>query len=94
MEEDKSRIEAVIHGRVQGVFFRQSTLKAAQKLGLKGFVRNKEDGTVHVVAEGPKYRLKELLAFCRQGPDSASVDKVEHDWQEPSHHYETFSIMY
>ncbi|UOQ74321.1 acylphosphatase [Hymenobacter cellulosilyticus] len=66
-----------VHGRVQGVFFRQSTRAEAQRLGLTGFARNNADGTVSIEAEGPAEALDALQAWCHQGPLTARVDRVE-----------------
>jgi len=65
-----------IFGKVQGVAFRASTHEKAKSLGLKGWAKNEEDGTVSVAAEGPEDRLQELLEWCHQGPAAARVDKV------------------
>jgi DNA ligase D-like protein (predicted 3'-phosphoesterase) len=66
-----------VRGRVQGVFFRDSTRERAQALGLMGWVRNAEDGSVQVHAEGPAPAVEELLAFLRKGPPDAEVAGVE-----------------
>jgi acylphosphatase len=66
-----------IHGRVQGVFYRQSACTEAQRLGLTGYARNNPDGTVTIEAEGPAEKLAALEAWCHQGPAAAEVTKVE-----------------
>ena len=66
-----------IHGRVQGVFYRAWTVEAARQLGLKGWVRNRRDGTVEALVRGPEARIEELVAQCRQGPAAASVERIE-----------------
>jgi acylphosphatase len=66
-----------ISGRVQGVFFRASARGEANRLGLQGFVRNEEDGSVYAEAEGERERLDEFLEWCRQGPPHAHVDAVK-----------------
>ncbi|MBW2974482.1 acylphosphatase [Candidatus Woesearchaeota archaeon] len=88
------RVHLIISGRVQGVFFRHTTNITANRLGLKGFVRNLPDGNVEVVAEGSEERLKELVEFCRHGPEGAQVDNVETEYQEPKKGFETFSIRF
>ncbi|UOQ67110.1 acylphosphatase [Hymenobacter volaticus] len=80
-----------IHGRVQGVFFRQSTRTEAQRLGLTGYARNNPDGTVTVEAEGPADALDALEAWCHQGPAAARVDKVEVETGEVQG-YPTFEV--
>jgi acylphosphatase len=67
------RVRAVVEGRVQGVFYRDSCRREAQRLGVSGWVRNRPDGSVEVVAEGPRERVEGLLTWCRQGPPRASV---------------------
>jgi DNA ligase D-like protein (predicted 3'-phosphoesterase) len=62
---------------VQGVFFRQATVERAQELGLLGWVRNQEDGSVAVHAEGPEPAVEELLAFLGEGPPAAEVEELE-----------------
>ena len=66
-----------IHGRVQGVFFRQSSREEARRLGLTGYARNNADHTVTIEAEGPAAALDALEAWCRQGPEMARVDRVD-----------------
>jgi acylphosphatase len=66
-----------IHGVVQGVFFRQSTMKKANELGIKGWVRNCDDGTVEAEAEGNEEVLMRFVEWCHDGPQRAEVDKVD-----------------
>ena len=66
-----------IHGRVQGVFFRQSTREKAGELGLSGWVKNMPDGTVEVLAAGPEPVVRELISWCEHGPPYARVEKVD-----------------
>jgi DNA ligase D-like protein (predicted 3'-phosphoesterase) len=75
---DRSKaIRAVVRGRVQGVFFRESTVRKARELGVLGWVRNADDGSVAVHAEGPGQAVDELLGFLAEGPPQAQVDEVE-----------------
>ena len=74
------RLEAWVHGTVQGVWYRASTREQAVALGLTGWVANRPDGSVQLVAEGPKAALDALLAWCRQGPPAAEVERVEFEW--------------
>jgi acylphosphatase len=71
------RCRAVVSGRVQGVFFRDSCQRMASGLGVRGWVRNRPDGTVEVVAEGERSAVDALLAWCREGPPRAHVVGVE-----------------
>ena len=66
----------LVHGRVQGVFYRQSTVQQARQLGLHGYARNNPDGTVTIEAEGPAAALDALEGWCHQGPPAARVDQV------------------
>lgn len=75
-----SRVHLRIRGRVQGVYFRATTAKLAQGLGLAGWVRNRHDGSVEVVAEGDLPSLHQLVAGCHEGPPMARVDDVEITW--------------
>jgi DNA ligase D-like protein (predicted 3'-phosphoesterase) len=70
-------IRATVRGKVQGVFFRGTTVEKAQELGVFGWVRNAEDETVQVHAEGPEARVEELVRFLGKGPPAARVDEVE-----------------
>jgi len=70
-------VRAVVRGEVQGVGFRDATVRRAHSLGVMGWVRNGEDGTVQVHAEGPEAAVDELLAFLRVGPPSARVAGVD-----------------
>jgi acylphosphatase len=70
------RIRAIVQGRVQGVFYRDSCRAQARRLGVRGWVRNRPDGTVEVVAEGSRDRVDQLLTWCRQGPPRATVTGI------------------
>ena len=87
---EHARIHLRIHGQVQGVFFRASTEVEARRLGLTGWVRNCPDGSVEVVAEGPRARLEDLVAWCRHGPPRAQVDHVEIEWSAATGEFSGF----
>ena len=70
-------IHLKIHGLVQGVFFRQSTQQKARELGISGWVRNCEDGTVETQAEGDETALQRFVEWCHDGPQRAEVDRVD-----------------
>lgn len=70
-------VKLQIYGRVQGVFYRQSTRAKAQELGLFGWVRNLPDGTVEAEAFGDENVVNEFVAWCKVGPPHANVEKVE-----------------
>ena len=75
-------LHVFVTGRVQGVFFRESTRREASALGLSGWVRNLGDGRVEARFEGPRERCERALAFVRTGPPGASVTHVDARWEE------------
>ncbi len=82
---DESQLFTVrlrIVGRVQGVFYRQSTREKARALRLTGWVSNENDGCVRVEASGKRRELEDLIAWCWSGPPSARVSHVEVEWQK------------
>ena len=85
------RAKVVVHGSVQGVFFRAETRDRARSLGLAGWVRNAPDGTVEAVLEGDDEQVESMVEWCRRGPDGARVEEVEVAWSEPEGE-EGFSI--
>lgn len=70
-------LDIKVTGKVQGVFFRKNTSTVAEKLGIKGWVRNHSDGSVIIEAEGGKEVLEQFLQWCHTGPESAVVAGVE-----------------
>ncbi len=74
------RLHLQVYGRVQGVFYRAHTCEEAQHLGLVGWVRNRPDGSVELVAEGPEAKLIRLREWCRRGPPAARVERLEEVW--------------
>lgn len=93
--EQDQRMEASIEGRVQGVGFRHFTVRTAEKLGeVTGWVRNESDGSVTLVAEGPKDQLEELHSAVHQGPRSARVENVEADWKAYQAEFDSFGVRY
>ncbi|MFP3928550.1 MAG: acylphosphatase [Desulfobacteraceae bacterium] len=91
---DYTRLRLIIEGRVQGVFFRDSTRMKAEELGVKGWVRNRRDGTVEVVAEGPEDKVLELAAWCRQGPRAARVERVQEIPEAYKGEFASFSVTF
>jgi acylphosphatase len=77
------RRRLVIHGRVQGVFFRDTLRRLAEDAGVAGWARNTWDGTVEAVLEGEDEEVERLVAFAREGPEGARVDRVEVLEEEP-----------
>ena len=78
---DGVRLRAVVRGYVQGVGFRYFVLERVRGSGLRGWVRNRGDGSVECVVEGPRPQLERLLVELRRGPRPAEVSSVEVDWQ-------------
>lgn len=70
-------IRAKVSGTVQGVFYRKFVKEEADKLGLKGHVRNMEDGNVEIIAEGPQDSVDNLIRLCKQGPRHSQVKNIE-----------------
>ena len=77
------RRRCVVSGRVQGVFFRDSTRRQAEKSGVAGWVRNREDGTVEAVFEGDDDAVARIVEWVREGPGHADVERVEVAEEEP-----------
>ena len=73
-------LHAIVHGRVQGVYFRAYAQDEAVRLGLGGWVRNLPDGTVEVLAAGPAEALHEFLVWLHHGPATSRVDRVDVAW--------------
>lgn len=92
-QEEQARVKLLITGEVQGVFFRASALEQAQSLRVTGWVENLPDGSVELVAEGPKYALDELIAWCRQGPPDAKVAEVFITWGKFADEFKTFLVV-
>lgn len=82
--QELRRAHVKVAGRVQGVGFRWEVRSRASSLGLSGWVRNRADGTVEAVFEGPRDRVELLLHWCRRGPSVAYVDEIEVEWEAPA----------
>lgn len=76
-------VSIIVTGKVQGVFYRQSTKEKALELGLTGVVRNQPDGSVFIQASGSSQALNQLIAWCRQGPSRAEVISVQVETTDP-----------
>jgi acylphosphatase len=77
---------------VQGVNFRASTRREADRLDLSGWVRNNPDGTLEIVAEGQRNQLEELVDFTRQGPPAAQVESLDVDWRDSTGEFNGFTV--
>ena len=91
-ETQDYRLHALITGMVQGVGFRFFVLRSAEELGLAGWVRNRWDGTVEMVAEGSQPSLEKLLRFLQRGPYPGTTSQVQYDWLPASGEFSTFHI--
>ncbi|MEM2253888.1 MAG: acylphosphatase [Desulfurococcaceae archaeon] len=89
-----ARAHIKVYGIVQGVFFRSSMKRVADKLGVKGWVRNLPDGSVEAVVEGPRDRVEELIKWAHKGPSLARVDRVEVVWEQYIGEFKDFRIKY
>ncbi len=84
---NKTQIKVNITGRVQGVFFRLETQKAAIRFGVTGYVKNLPNGSVEAFFQGEKEQVGHLLKWCHHGPDGSLVDQIQ---QEVLNQYKTF----
>jgi acylphosphatase len=87
------RARAMISGRVQGVAFRIETQWAAERIGVRGWVRNRPDGSVQALFEGERGRVEEMLAWCRRGPALARVTAVDVTWEDYGGDLSEFRIL-
>jgi acylphosphatase len=90
----KESVYVVISGEVQGVWFRASTKKKADELGITGWVRNTPDGKVEAVFEGDENQLNIMIKWCHQGPPLSKVEKVETKNQDTINGFNSFKIRY
>lgn len=88
----RSRVILTITGEVQGVFFRHQTKMEAEKLGLTGWVRNEDDGSVKIVAEGTEENLQKLIEWCKKGTEFSKVEKGEVEWSGAREEFVNFEI--
>ncbi len=86
----EKRVHILLSGKVQGVFFRESTKKKARMLGLKGVVKNLENGCVEIIAEGEEEKLKMLSSWCDDGPPLARVQRKDVKWQKSGDEFKNF----
>ena len=91
---EKVRAHAIISGSVQGVFFRMETQRAAEKIGVSGWVRNRTDGKVEALFEGDGERVNAVLKWCEKGPPHAVVTGVDVKWQDSADEFKNFEIRY
>jgi acylphosphatase len=85
-------LDIKVTGKVQGVFYRASTKAVADQLGVKGFAKNEDDGSVSIEAEGDEFMLKSFLEWCHEGPDRSRVEQVESNEGELKN-YRNFEVV-
>ena len=88
------RVHLIIRGRVQGVCYRMYACEQASHLGVSGWVRNRPDGTVEAVCEGPDQAVAEFAGWCRHGPSFANVADVSEKTEEPTGEFNSFRVTY
>lgn len=86
------QVSIVVRGDVQGVFFRAEAKKAAEALGLVGWVKNESEGSVVIVAEGKEGQLQKFVAWCRRGPKGSRVEELKIQWAEATGEFSRFEI--
>jgi acylphosphatase len=91
--EQGERVRAVVHGDVQGVGFRYFVQRRAWQEKLAGWVRNRPDGAVECVAQGPREAIERLLAALREGPAMSTVDRVDERWEPAQPDLEDFDVV-
>lgn len=90
----KKQTEIIARGLVQGVTYRYNTQKKAEELGLIGWVRNEQDGTVKIIVQGEEEDLQKLIDWCKNGPEFAKVEEIVVNWQKPTEEFKSFEIKY
>ena len=88
------RVEIIVNGKVQGVFFRASTVGKAEELNIKGWVRNLNDGSVEITAEGRSEDISEFIKWCEKGPANANVTEINVERLAPTGEFSNFYIKY
>lgn len=91
--DDHERAHIRVSGQVQGVFFRDSTRRKAEELGLSGWVKNLPDGKVEAVFEGPSDSVRKMVRWCEEGPQQASVENVDTDFENPGEDLQGFEVL-
>ena len=91
---DLAHLKALVHGRVQGVYYRAFTFRAAKGLSLKGWVKNLPSGSVEVQAEGTRGSLEALLKELKAGPEGASVTRIDVTWSAYTGDFSRFDVRY
>ena len=85
-------VQLVVRGRVTGVFFRASAQREARRLGITGFVKNRNDSSIEILAEGDEDAIKELVNWAHHGPSAARVDSCDVRWRSYTGEHADFEI--
>ena len=93
MQIMKKEVLCMVSGDVQGVFFRQFAKEKATALGVSGYAKNLEDGTVEVIAQGEESVLKNFLEFISAGPENAQVESLNVTWGKPTEEFSQFDVI-
>jgi acylphosphatase len=87
------RVQLIVRGRITGVFFRAATQREARRLGITGWVRNRPDGNVEIVAEAEEDAIREMVSWAQHGPSAARVDDVDVRWRSYTGEFSDFRIV-
>lgn len=90
----KSRVKLIVKGRVQGVCYRYYSVDRAQALELKGYVKNRRNGSVEIVAEGDAVNLRKFIDWARMGSPASDVNDIEVTWEEYKGEFQKFSVKF
>lgn len=93
MEKNIFQTRVLISGRVQAVFFRVWTKKQAEKLSIKGWVKNTPDNKVEALFQGPKDKIDKMIELCHSGPPLAKVKDIKVNYEESNNIYQDFKII-
>jgi acylphosphatase len=89
----QKRVHLIVRGRVTGVYFRAAAQREARRLGVTGWVKNRADGSVEIMAEGDEDQVKEVINWSHHGPSAARVDQVDVRWRGYTGEFSEFSIV-
>ena len=89
-----ARVHMIVEGRVQGVWFRESTRIKATELDIRGWVKNRSDGSVEIIAEGLEADVRKFVDWCHDGPSHATVNEVKETPQKFGNEYDSFNIVF
>jgi acylphosphatase len=87
------RVLLIVRGRVTGVFFRAAAQREARRLGISGWVRNRPDGNVEILAEAEEDAIREIVSWAQHGPSAARVDDVDVRWRSYTGEFSDFRIV-